>query len=74
RRWDEKFNIRDKVGDEKEKIKLKSTDELVEAIEEERFEKLYINAHPERWNENVMMWVYKYLLDVGFNIGKALLS
>jgi len=74
RRWDEKFNVRDKVGEKEEKRELKSTDELIEAIEEESFDKLYINAHPERWNENVVMWTYKYLLDVAFNYGKKVLS
>jgi len=75
RRWDEKYNIRDRVPlGKKAERPIKTTDELMDFIENSRFGKLYINVHPERWNDNVVMWIYKYILDVAYNHGKKLMN
>jgi len=73
RRWDDKYNIRDKLH-ESEMNELKSTDDLMRFIEKEKFRKIYINTHPERWSDNIVVWMYKYVMDVGFNFGKRVLS
>ena len=73
RRWDDKYNIRDKL-DESETTELKSTDDLIRYLEKKKFRKIYINTHPERWSDNVVVWMYKYVMDVGFNFGKRVVK
>lgn len=60
RRWNSnRSNIRDKVQS-KNNINVKSTKELIRNIEL-LSNKLMINVHPERWNNNFLKWFECYL-------------
>jgi hypothetical protein len=52
---------------------VNTTDELIRLIKSGRLERLYILAHPERWALNKSEWIFNYMKDFTFNIGKKVL-
>lgn len=71
RRWNSnRSNIRDKVQS-KNNINVKSTKELIRNIEL-LSNKLMINIHPERWNNNFLKWFESYLNQNLKNIFKVI--
>lgn len=71
RRWNSnRSNIRDKVQS-KNNINVKSTKELIRNIEL-LSNKLMINVHPERWNNNFLKWFECYLNQNLKNIFKVI--
>lgn len=60
RRWNSNMsNVRDKVQS-KNYVNVKSTKELIKNIGL-LSDKLMINIHPERWNDNYLKWVENFL-------------
>lgn len=58
----------------KNKTIADTTDELIKYIKSNEFEKIYINAHPERWSPSNRDWLLDYTRDLIFNIGKETLK
>ena len=57
----------------KDLIGVNITDELRGLIKSERVNRLYILAHPERWASNKSEWIFSYMKDSMFNVGKKVL-
>ncbi len=62
-RWDgEKFSIRDCVKS-KYSYEIHNTDELIKHIKEGLLpEKIMLNVHPARWNDNYYKWCIRYYI------------
>jgi hypothetical protein len=77
RSWNWKNKMRDFMIDnnnDKDLIGVNTTDELIRLIKSERVERLYILAHPERWASNKSEWIFSYMKDSMFNVGKKVLT
>ena len=59
RRWDcGKFNIRDRVVQPWQYDNIKTTDQLIAALQENRLpDKILLNIHPQRWNDGLGRWM-----------------
>ena len=57
----------------KDLIGVNTTDELIKLIKSGRVNRLYILAHPERWALNKSEWIFNYMNDFVFNVGKKVL-
>jgi hypothetical protein len=73
RSWNWKNKIRDFMPDQKKEIVVDTTDELINLIKSKKIERLYILAHPERWALNKSEWIFNYMKDSLFNVGKKVL-
>ncbi|MCZ7381940.1 MAG: hypothetical protein O8C64_10305 [Candidatus Methanoperedens sp.] len=73
RSWNSKNNMRDFMPGRREESTAETTDDMIEIIKSERFEKLYILTHPERWAAGGMGWAAGYMKDMVFNVGKRAL-
>ena len=75
RSWSWKNKMRDFMpgNNDKDLIGVNTTDELINLIKSERVKRLYILAHPERWASNKSEWVFNYMKDFVFNVGKKVL-
>ncbi|MFX0135577.1 MAG: hypothetical protein ACFFDN_18170 [Candidatus Hodarchaeota archaeon] len=75
RRWDGKnFNVRDKVNSGFD-YKFKSTFDIVNALNKNKLpDKLMINIHPHRWNNNYFLWIKELFWQNIKNIGKKVLA
>ena len=70
RNWSDKSpNIRDKVKSNK-KCMLISTDQLIDFIRKYPSAKIAIVTHPERWNNNLIKWLFYFLFDTTVNLIK----
>ncbi|MCZ7395495.1 MAG: hypothetical protein ABOK23_13315 [Candidatus Methanoperedens sp.] len=74
RSWNSKNNLRDFIPGRREESAAETTDDLIEIIKSERFEKLYILTHPERWAAGGIGWAASCLTDMVFNAGKKILA
>lgn len=73
RSWSNKaINLRDKM--ESLSVELNSTEELIEFIKKNRNKKIAITTHPERWNDNSLMWLISYFQDTIVNIIKRIIQ
>jgi len=74
RSWaDNPYNLRDRVVGEQTPPGIRSTADLISAIQEKRFEQVCISAHPERWASNLPEWLASATLDLAGNSIKAAL-
>lgn len=73
RRWDEKYNLRDKHRYNKVEG-IKSTKELTEILNGRNFKKLYITTHPAKWGGGSLECLYLWAKDFVFNMGKKVLQ
>lgn len=73
RRWDSRFNVKDTVDvNVNQPIeKLKSTDDIIDFINEGRAEQICILTHPNRWNDNISAWLAELVWQNIKNVGKA---
>jgi len=64
RRWDgDKVAVRDKVISGKSKIKIRSTNEFIQAIYYGNLSnKIMITVHPQRWSNNLFFWGKEIIL------------
>ncbi|MGK9369469.1 hypothetical protein ACSSWA_11265 [Melioribacter sp. Ez-97] len=71
RRWNgNNVNIRDK-GNSKFKFNFKLTEDIIQNLEKLP-DKVMINVHPERWNNNVLRWFQQFVSQNIKNIIKRL--
>ena len=63
RRWDcGKFNIRDRVVQPWQYDNIKTTDQLIAALQENRLpDKILLNIHPQRWNDSLGRWIMELI-------------
>ena len=73
RSWNWKNKIRDFMPDQKQKIAVDTTDDLIELVKGNRVERFYILVHSERWALNDLEWVSWCIKDAVFNVGKKVL-
>ncbi|MFC1755874.1 hypothetical protein ACFLZK_00575 [Patescibacteria group bacterium] len=66
-----KNNLRDKVNTTLS-ADINSTEELIKFIDKEM--KVAVVVHPERWNDDIIGWVYSYIFDVFANTTKKFLE
>lgn len=70
-RWDgDRVSIRDSVKSNFN-YSIRSTFELIDAIKKNELpEQVMINVHPARWNDNLIVWLYRYFLQMAKNTAK----
>lgn len=74
RTWSSRNNIRDFIQNSSiNRHDLNSTDDLIALVKSKNIENIYISIHPERWASSNLEWIWCYLKDVAFNIGKGFL-
>ncbi len=79
RRWDGwKYSIRDKIQQQEkwinEGLTFHSTSEIIDAIKKNKFpQKALITTHPQRWNDNPILWFNELFSQNIKNIVKKLL-
>ncbi len=75
RTWSLRNNIRDFIQDSSiNRYDLNTTNDLLALTKSKKVDILYISIHPERWASNRFEWLYSYMLDMVFNIGKRILG
>jgi hypothetical protein len=77
RSWiDTKYRLKDRVGAEQSinaVRDIRRTDDLIEAIESGRLQRIHILIHPSNWKETFGEWVKWFMLQQMRNAGKRLL-
>lgn len=75
RSWSSRYNLRDYIPENEIGIQnIYSTDELIVYIKKEKPTPLYLNIHPERWNDSFIRYTFSYLMDVFFSVGKLIIK
>ena len=65
-----RFNLRDKVPQERPIPHLETTEDLVSAIRSRCFAHICISAHPERWANSLGHWIISAVTDLAANQAK----
>jgi hypothetical protein len=73
RSWNSKFSVKDIVPRTYDK-KIRNTSDLIQIIREENFQRMCINIHPHRWNQNLLPWFREYVWQNIKNVGKGLIN
>lgn len=73
RSWNSKNNMRDFMLNKKENITVDTTDDMIDLINCNKVNRLYITSHPERWSSGKIEWCSNYAKDFAFNVGKKVL-
>jgi len=73
RRWDDKYNLRDKY-EYNDVEGVESTEDLLNILKKRKIKKLYITTHPERWGKGVFDSIYLWTKDFVFNMGKKVIQ
>lgn len=70
-RWDgNRINIRDKVNSSFT-LKIRTTFDLMESFRNNELpDQVLLNVHPARWNDNIIIWYYRHILQNMKNIAK----
>ena len=72
RNWDtQRSNKRDNVESEIP-VRIKNGMELLNALSDKRWEKIFFQIHPERWSENTVEYIVQYIADSGVNLIKKM--
>ncbi|MFC1988445.1 hypothetical protein ACFLVJ_01250 [Chloroflexota bacterium] len=74
RTWDQ--NTRNKVKDRinaRQNISPRNTDELIEVIKNGEPQGICVLTHPERWSKNLSDYSKRYLIDMAYWAGKAVI-
>jgi len=73
RNWKGQNNVKDKFGTENRNPGLKKTAELIDYLNKNLQESLYINCHPERWSPGFWAWHRALVRDNFYNFCKRVL-
>ena len=69
-----KDNIRDKVKSSFN-FNFSSTEDLIKGFNTNKLpDKIILNIHPARWNDNYVIWFYRFVLQKMKNFAKYFLS
>lgn len=75
RSWNGKNNLRDHMsGKIYHTLKIRSTKDLIEFIDREKPSLLYLNIHPERWNNSPISYSVSFIMDTVFAAGKKMIK
>ncbi|MFM7667111.1 MAG: hypothetical protein ACKO7D_02870 [Bacteroidota bacterium] len=71
-RWDaHESNVRDFVPYSRHTLSVSTTFDLIQAINQNRVpNKIILNCHPARWNNNLIIWSYRFVLQHIKNVAK----
>ena len=71
-RWDaHESNVRDFVPNSRHSLSVSTTFDLIQAIEQNKVpNKIILNCHPARWNNNFVIWSYRFVLQHIKNVAK----
>jgi len=73
RKWNnEKASVKDKTN--AKLIPVKNTDELIIKIKKKEVKRYYILTHPERWNDDMHLWMKELVWQKAKNVGKRMLK
>ena len=50
--------------------KISTTEDLLKFIKREKFPRIYLTVHPERWSHNSIAWIADQMRDAGMNVAK----
>lgn len=65
-----RHNLRDTVAQEHPTHDLKTTDDLISAIQNRRFAHVCVATHPERWAQTAGEWILSIAVDLAVNQAK----
>lgn len=71
--WNLKNKLRDVILSKSKSIEIDRTDDLINIIENNRLETIYILVHPANWADNLYEWSYFWSENKVFNISKKVL-
>lgn len=74
RSWSSRNNLRDFIPNGTKNFTICATDDLINLINSNKLDNLYILIHPERWSSNTVDWALYYGVDIAVNFGKSLIS
>lgn len=76
RRWDgDRVSIRDKIKDKSEKIKVKKTQDIIQAANNgELPDQIMFTFHPQRWTDRPLSWLKELVLQNVKNLAKLVLN
>lgn len=63
RTWNNANNLRDKINDNLIDVEINSTEDMIIYVSDIS-DPIYINVHPERWNDNLVIYILYYLFDL----------
>ncbi len=72
--WDGEASAIDDCVEDNIATRIKTTDELIDIIESQSFDKLMILTHPQRWTEGKGEWARELVSQKVKNIGKRMLK
>lgn len=75
-KWDaHESNVRDFVLNSEHSLAVSTTFDLIREIEQNNVpDRLIINCHPARWNNNYLIWFYRFFLQHAKNYAKKYLK
>lgn len=73
RTWGNSFSVKDLVRTSFNET-VSSTEDIIRLINERKYQKVCILAHPNRWTNNVGVWVTELLWQNAKNIGKGFIK
>ena len=69
-----RYNLRDKVAGQDDTVEIETTEELIALIKSERYDRICILTHPNRWVGSRLEWGVSWCSDLAANQVKMLLS
>lgn len=70
RTWKNSFSVKDIVNNPFSEV-VNSTDDIIKLTEAKKYQQMCILAHPNRWSDDVVMWMIELLWQNIKNIGKV---
>ena len=75
RTWSLRDNIRDFIDNDPlvNRYALNTTDDLIALVKSDKIDNFYISINQERWASSKLEWIWCYLKDIAFNVGKRII-
>ena len=74
RNWNGENNFKDRLKTKTVNQYFKNTADVIQFINSDKVNKIYLNCHPERWGPNLLKWSTSFLRDKIFNFCKIILK
>ncbi|WP_052747707.1 polysaccharide deacetylase family protein [Geoglobus ahangari] len=74
--WSGEYSIKDTINSnskKEEKLRIKTTDDVIRIIREGVFEQIYIVTHPNRWSTTYFEWLVELFSQNVKNLGKKVI-
>ncbi|MEE9442301.1 MAG: hypothetical protein V3V99_06495 [candidate division Zixibacteria bacterium] len=72
-RFNPRYNLKDHI-DNCPTVGLSNLNSLKELMNNKDYRRIYMNMHPDRWSDNMTIWLYDLVLDTGKNFIKLLIG